>query len=364
MKLALLGHGRMGRVIAAQARAAGHEVAVIVTSGNAADAARLLPGHDVAIDFSVPAAVPAHAAACAAAGVPLVEGTTGWHEEEAAVRRLVAERRATLVYGPNFSIGVNLFYRVVAGAARQFRGIALTVAAARGRARVLAGVGSNATAATVERAQAARAAGADAILVVAPYYNKPTQAGLVAHFRAVADVVGGLPVVLYNVPGRTASNISAATTLTLARDAENVVGIKEASGDLAQIMAILRERPPGFTVLSGDDAVTLPLIALGADGVISVVANEVPDLMARLTQLALSGEWEAARTLHYRLLPLMEANFIESNPGPVKAALALMGLLEERYRLPLVPVQEQTRARLRALLRELGLLRDAAHAAV
>jgi len=124
MKLALLGHGRMGRVIAAQARAAGHEVAAIVTSGNAADAARLLPGHDVAIDFSVPAAVPAHAAACAAAGVPLVEGTTGWHEEEAAVRRLVAERGATLVYGPNFSIGVNLFYRVVAGAARQFRGLA------------------------------------------------------------------------------------------------------------------------------------------------------------------------------------------------------------------------------------------------
>src|SRR5207247_1836357 len=124
MKLALLGHGRMGRVIAAQARAAGHEVAAIVTSGNAADAARLLPGHDVAIDFSVPAAVPAHAAACAAAGVPLVEGTTGWHEEEAAVRRLVAERRATLVYGPNFSIGVNLFYRVVAGAARPFPGLA------------------------------------------------------------------------------------------------------------------------------------------------------------------------------------------------------------------------------------------------
>jgi len=248
--------------------------------------------------------------------------------------------------------------------AEHARVIALTVAAARGRARILAGVGSNATAATVERAQAARAAGADAILVVAPYYNKPTQGGLVAHFRAAADAVSSLPVVLYNVPGRTASNISAATTLTLARDAENIAGIKEASGDLAQIMAILRERPPGFAVLSGDDALTLPLIALGADGVISVVSNEVPDLMARLTQLALSGEWEAARTQHYRLLPLMEANFIESNPGPVKAALALMGLLEERYRLPLVAVQEQTRARLGALLRELGLLRDAAHAAV
>jgi len=231
----------------------------------------------------------------------------------------------------------------------QRRLIALTVEVARGRARVIAGVGSNAT--------------ADAILVVAPYYNKPTQAGLVAHFRAVAEAVDVLPVVLYNVPGRTASNISAATTLTLARERDNIVGTKEASGDLQQIMAILRDRPPHFRVLSGDDAVTLPLIALGADGVVSVVSNEAPDLMARLTELALRGEWAAARALHYRLLPLMEANFIESNPGPAKAALAALGLLQEHYRLPLVPVQEQTRARLRAALAELGLLQGAAHVA-
>ena len=243
--------------------------------------------------------------------------------------------------------------------AEQTRVIALTVAKACGRAKVVAGVGSNATAFTVERARAARDAGVDAILVVAPYYNKPTQAGLLAHFRAVAQAAGDLPVVLYNVPGRTGSNITASTTLALARDMENIVGTKEASGDLAQIMAILRARPPHFHVLSGDDAITLPLIALGADGVISVVSNEVPDLMAQLTELALSGEWEAARALHYRLLPLMEANFIESNPGPVKAALALRGLIGEHYRLPLVPVQEQTRARLGTLLRELGLLRDA-----
>ena len=245
----------------------------------------------------------------------------------------------------------------------QRRLIALTVEVARGRARVIAGVGSNATAVTIERARAARAAGADAILVVAPYYNKPTQAGLVAHFRAVAEAVDVLPVVLYNVPGRTASNISAATTLTLARERDNIVGTKEASGDLQQIMAILRDRPPHFRVLSGDDAVTLPLIALGADGVVSVVSNEAPDLMARLTELALRGEWAAARALHYRLLPLMEANFIESNPGPAKAALAALGLLEEHYRLPLVPVQEQTRARLRAALSELGLVPGAAHVA-
>src|SRR5438874_7222372 len=241
--------------------------------------------------------------------------------------------------------------------------IALTVDVARRRARVIAGVGSNATAVTIERARAARGAGADAILVVAPYSNKPTQAGLVAHFRAVADAVEDLPVVLYNVPGRTASNITAATTLTLAGERANIVGTKEASADLAQIMAILRDRPPNFCVLSGDDAITLPLIALGADGVVSVVSNEVPDAMARLTDLALRGEWGAARTQHYRLLPLMEANFIESNPGPVKAALAALGLLEEHYRLPLVPVQEQTRARMRGALAELGLLQGAAHVA-
>ena len=241
--------------------------------------------------------------------------------------------------------------------------IALSVEVARRRARVMAGVGSNATALTIERARAARGAGADAILVVAPYYNKPTQAGLVAHFRAVAEAVDDLPVVLYNVPGRTACNITAATTLALAGERANIVGTKEASADLAQIMAILRDRPPNFCVLSGDDAMTLPLIALGAAGVVSVVSNEVPDAMARLTDFALSGEWAAARALHYRLLPLMEANFIESNPGPVKAALAALGLLDEQLRLPLVPVQEQTRARLRAALAELGLLQGAAHVA-
>jgi 4-hydroxy-tetrahydrodipicolinate synthase len=241
------------------------------------------------------------------------------------------------------------------------RVVALTVETARGRATVLAGAGSNATAATIERARAARAAGADALLVVTPYYNKPTQAGLTAHFRAVAQAVRDVPVVLYNVPGRTASNLAAATTLALAREVENIVGVKEASGDLTQIMAVLRERPAGFRVLSGDDALTLPLVALGADGIISVASNEAPELMSRLTQCALGGEWDAARELHYRLLPLMEANFLESNPGPVKAALALMGLLDEQLRLPLVPVQEQTRARLRAVLGALGLVPSAAH---
>ncbi|MDO8665911.1 MAG: 4-hydroxy-tetrahydrodipicolinate synthase [Gemmatimonadales bacterium] len=241
--------------------------------------------------------------------------------------------------------------------------IQITINVAEGRARVIAGVGSNSTAVTVDRARAAKGAGADAVLVVAPYYNKPTQAGLVAHFSAVAAAVQGLPVVMYNVPGRTASNISAATTLQLAGKVPNITGVKEASGDFSQVMAILRDRPEGFRVLSGDDAVTLPLIALGADGIVSVVSNEVPDLMAQLTESALAGNWNAARTLHYRLLPLMEANFIESNPGPVKAAMAMMGLLQEQFRLPLVPVQEQTRARLREVLAELGLPERAAHVA-
>ncbi len=245
----------------------------------------------------------------------------------------------------------------------QQRVIALTVEVARGRAKVIAGAGSNATAATVARTKAACAARADAVLVVAPYYNKPTQAGLAAHFKAVAEAVPDLPVVLYNVPGRTASNIQAPTVLSLAREVENIVAVKEASGDFAQIMAILRERPEHFRVLSGDDAVTLPLVALGADGVVSVVSNEVPDLMARLTELALQGKWAEARALHYRLLPLMEANFIETNPGPVKAALALLELLEEQLRLPLVPVQDKTRARLREVLQGLELLARPAHVA-
>jgi len=232
----------------------------------------------------------------------------------------------------------------------QQRVIAITVAAAKAKARVIAGVGNNNTAVTIERAQAARNAGADAALVVGPYYNKPTQAGFQAHYRAVAAAVPGFPVVVYNVPGRTGSNIAAATTLALAREVENVVAVKEASGDLSQIMAILRGRPDGFKVLSGDDALTLAVIALGGEGIVSVASNEVPDQMSRMTELALAGDWTAARGLHYKLLPLMEGNFIESNPGPVKAAMALLGLLEEQLRLPLVPVQESTRARLKEIL--------------
>ena len=241
--------------------------------------------------------------------------------------------------------------------------IRITIETAEGRARVIAGAGSNSTAAAIAYSKAAQALGADAVLLVAPYYNKPTQEGLYAHFRAVAESLGDLPVVIYNVPGRTSSNISTETTLRLANDVENIVATKEASGNLSQIMQILRERPTGFRVISGDDALTLALIALGADGLISVASNEVPHLMSHMIDLALTGDWSAARDLHYRLLPLMETNFIESSPGPVKAALAMMGLIEENFRLPLVPIQPKSRTRLREVLLDLGLLREASHVA-
>jgi 4-hydroxy-tetrahydrodipicolinate synthase len=239
------------------------------------------------------------------------------------------------------------------------RVIGITIDVARRRAKVIAGAGSNSTASAIEYSKRSRDAGADAVLQVAPWYNKPTQEGLYAHFRAIAEAIPDLPIMLYNVPGRTSSNIAAQTTLRLARDCENVVAVKEASGNLSQIMEILRERPNGFSVLSGDDAVTLPLIALGAEGIVSVASNEIPDLMSRMTNFALEGKWDEARELHYRTLPLMEINFIESSPGPVKAAMAMMGLLEENFRLPLVPVTESSRAKIRKVLSELGVLQTA-----
>jgi 4-hydroxy-tetrahydrodipicolinate synthase len=242
------------------------------------------------------------------------------------------------------------------------RVIKRTIELAKERAHVIAGTGSNSTAATIQNSKIARDLGADAVLVVAPFYNKPTQPGLYAHFRAVAEAVD-LPIVIYNVPGRTSCNIAGDTTLRLARDCENIVAVKEASGNLSQIMEILRGRPEGFRVLSGDDAITFALIALGGDGLISVASNEAPELMARLVNLALAEKWNEARELHYRLLPLMEVNFIESSPGPVKAGLAMMNLIGENYRLPLVPIEEKSRAALRMVLAELGLLKESSQAA-
>ena len=239
---------------------------------------------------------------------------------------------------------------------------AVEVAHAQG-AHVIAGASSNSTAMAVRYSQAARDAGADAILSVAPYYNKPTQDGLYAHFRTIAEAIAPLPVVLYNVPGRTSSNIAAPTVLRLAREVENIVAVKEASGNLGQIMEILRGRPRGFRVLSGDDAMTLAMLALGADGLVSVASNEAPAEMSRMVEAALAGRWDEARELHYKLLPLMDVNFVETSPGPVKAAMKMMGLLEEELRLPLVPVGEKTRARVREVLVEVGLLEESANVA-
>jgi 4-hydroxy-tetrahydrodipicolinate synthase len=239
-------------------------------------------------------------------------------------------------------------------AAEQARVIEATVRAAAGRIPVMAGAGTNNTADGINLAKAARDAGADAILSVSPYYNKPSQAGLIRHYQALAEA-SELPTFIYNVPGRTSSNVEAGTVLELA-EVDNIAGVKEASGDLEQAMAILRHRPEGFLVLSGDDSLALPLIAAGADGVISVVANEAPAAMSELVEAALSGDFATARDIHYRLLPLMQANFIETNPVPVKAALEMMGKTPAFHRLPLVPLGEQNREPLERALREAGLL--------
>jgi len=230
--------------------------------------------------------------------------------------------------------------------------IAMTVdVAKRLGAHVIAGTGSNSTSATIDFTRKAREAGADAALIVAPYYNKPTQDGMFAHFSEIARSVKDFPIMLYNVPSRTSSNISAATTLKLAEAHSNIVATKEASGDFSQVMHILANRPREFKVFSGDDASTLPLAVLGADGLVSVCANEMPRETARMVVHSLNGSFHFARKLHYRLLPLMEANFAESSPAPCKFVMKEMGLLEENLRLPLVPVTPETRARLRAVMK-------------
>ncbi|MGD9589973.1 MAG: 4-hydroxy-tetrahydrodipicolinate synthase [Pyrinomonadaceae bacterium] len=218
--------------------------------------------------------------------------------------------------------------------------------------RVIAGTGSNSTAATIDFTRKAREAGADAALIVAPYYNKPTQEGMYVHFSEIAKSVKGFPIMLYNVPSRTSSNISAETTLRLVAAHENIAATKEASGNYSQVMEILHNRPRNFKVFSGDDASTLPLIALGADGLVSVCANEMPKQTAKMVEHSLTGSFHFARKEHYKLLPLMEANFIESSPAPCKFVMKEMGLLEENLRLPLVPVSEASRKVLRHVIDE------------
>lgn len=230
---------------------------------------------------------------------------------------------------------------------------AAVVEVAAGRVPVMAGATSNDTARAVDETRRMCRLGIDYILSATPYYNKPTPEGLYRHFMAVADAATR-PVCLYNVPGRTAVNLQPSTAIRLASH-PNVVGIKEASGDLKQIMEIIRLRPGGFLVLSGDDWLTLPVIVAGGDGLISVVSNQVPAAMTALVHLLLSGNLENARSWHYRLLPLMDANFLETNPAPAKAALHLMGRIHDVLRLPLLPVSGNTRSALRAALRGAGV---------
>ena len=239
--------------------------------------------------------------------------------------------------------------------AEQERVVAITVEEAKGRVPVLAGAGSNDTRVAIDRSKVMAGLGADGILSVGPYYNKPTPEGFLRHFAAIADA-SAKPVVVYNVPGRTGSNIDTKTLLKMAEH-ENIVAVKEASGSLGQVMDILRDRPKGFEVLSGDDAFTLAFMALGGEGVISVAANQIPGPMRDLTAACARGDWAEARKIHYRYLRLMNLNFIESNPVPVKASLALLGLCAESFRLPLCPPTEATREALRKELRELGLLK-------
>ncbi len=234
--------------------------------------------------------------------------------------------------------------------------IETTIEVAGGKVPIVAGATSNSTREAVEKAKAvARIQGVDAILTASPYYNKPTQEGQYQHFAAIAQAVEK-PLVLYNVPGRTGTNIEPATLARLA-EIKNIIAVKEASGSITQIAEACNAVPEGFLVFSGDDAVTLPVIALGGVGIISVASNEIPKEMAEMTRAALANDWATARKLHRKYLALMQANFIESNPLPVKAVLAMMGKIGEHYRLPLVPMKKETRAKLEKIAAEAGLLR-------
>jgi len=236
------------------------------------------------------------------------------------------------------------------------RVLSIVLEQARGRVPVIVGAGSNSTGKAIQATKAAKRLGADGVLSVGPYYNKPTQQGFYEHFKAIAESVD-IPIIVYNVPGRTSSNIEARTMLRLA-EVPNIVAVKEASGNLGQIMDIIKDRPADFRVLSGDDAIALAIVAMGGDGLVSVVSNEAPRMMREIIDAGLAGDLVRARELQYRLLPLMNANFMESNPIPVKAALAMMGLMEEVYRLPLVPMGSANREKFQKIVEELGLLQS------
>jgi 4-hydroxy-tetrahydrodipicolinate synthase len=236
------------------------------------------------------------------------------------------------------------------------RVVELVIEAARGRIRVVAGTGSYSTSDAIEMTKHAERAGAAGALVVNPYYNKPTQEGLYRHFRAVAESVA-IPVLVYNIQSRTAINVETDTMARLARDVKNIVGVKEASGSLDQMSQVIAACGPDFSVLSGDDNITLPLLAIGGSGVVSVIANIVPRETAELVHAALDGDWKRARDLHYRLFPLARAAFLETNPIPIKEAMAMAGMLEPELRLPMCRMSDANREKLRAILKPYGLIK-------
>jgi len=233
------------------------------------------------------------------------------------------------------------------------RVVAITVEESSGRVPVLAGAGGYNTHEVIELARECESIGADGILSVTPYYNKPTQEGLFQHYKAIASAVR-LPIVVYSIQGRTGINVEPGTLVRLA-EIENIVGVKEASGNISQMAEILNRLPEGFTVLSGDDAITLPLIALGGQGVISVVSNQIPRVMTELARLGNQGDFESARELQRRYFPLMQINFVEANPGPVKWAMYRMGLLEPIYRLPMIPPSAASQQKIEQVLDSVGL---------
>jgi len=275
--------------------------------------------------------------------------------DEAAVRRLV---RRQIDAGIHFLVPVGTTGESpTLSIAERVRIVELTVDEANGRVPILAGAGGYDTQEVIHAAGEMKKAGADGLLSVTPYYNKPTQEGLFQHYRAIADSTT-LPIVVYNVPGRTGCNIEPATVVRLA-SLPQIVGIKEASGNISQMCEVCRGVPEDFLVLSGDDAVTLPLMAVGGRGVISVVSNEIPAEMAEMVEAGERGDFAAARAIHARILPLMQVNFIESSPGPVKVAMAAMGLLEEIYRLPMVSPREESKSKVLSVLKDLNLLKEA-----
>ena len=236
------------------------------------------------------------------------------------------------------------------------RVVEVVVEAARGRVAVIAGTGSNSTAEAIDLTSHAKKAGANGALVVNPYYNRPTQEGLYRHFRAIAEAVD-IPILVYNIASRTAVNVETDTLARLAKDCPNIVGVKEASGSLDQMTQVIVACGPDFSVLSGDDNLTLPLMAVGGRGVISVVANIVPRETSEMTHAALAGDWKLARELHLKLYPLSRAMFIETNPIPVKEAMAMLGTIEPEFRLPMCRMTEANRERLKTVLVQHGLLK-------